>query len=76
MLQSENGRRLLDKKPLISNDLIIKRIYPTGSLGEVYKRYMLEHEFQPEDRSKVKYMTDKGFNRLSLQLIFSVTFKT
>lgn len=55
---TECGRALLLKKPLISSTLIVDKVYPENTLGRRYQRYMQEHGFDADERSKVRFVDD------------------
>lgn len=61
MQQTEEGRRILREKPLITEkglDMDSLRRLPTDTLGYNYAMFMDEHGFSADERSKVRFMQD------------------
>lgn len=61
MKLSENGRYLLKNKPIISkNTLNFNSLqnFPEGSLGKSYYEYMIEYNFDTDERPTVQFIQD------------------
>ncbi len=61
MKQTDEGLRILNEKPLITDKNLnmerLKRL-PEDTLGYKYAIFMEKHGFNADERSKVRYMTD------------------
>jgi ubiquinone biosynthesis protein COQ4 len=61
LLQDEQGRKLLQNKPLISNntlDFTNLKSFPQNTLGYHYYHYMSKHRFNADERSIVRFTED------------------
>ena len=61
MKQTTEGARILKEKPLITEeslDMERLRSLPEDTLGHNYAKFMDQHGFNADERSKVKYMMD------------------
>eukprot|EP01039_Chlorochromonas_danica_P003668 gene3668-4014_t len=62
LMQSEAGRSLLQRKPLVTEkslDYPALRQLPEGSLGRGYVLYMDSHGFSADERPPVRFMEDE-----------------
>lgn len=61
LISTEEGRRLLREKPLITESSIrLEELseLSEGSLGREYAKFMNSHHFSPDERSAVRFFTD------------------
>ncbi len=62
MAQTEEGRRILKKRPLLSSESLnlpaLRRQEPS-SLGGAYASFMDSHDFSPDERGLVSFETDE-----------------
>ena len=56
MKSNPRGIELLQRRPLISSDLIATREFKSGTLGKAYKDYMQLHGFKADERPSVHFV--------------------
>ncbi|KAK6629232.1 hypothetical protein RUM43_003049 [Polyplax serrata] len=62
MLESEEGRKILEEKPRISSatvDLETLKSYPEGTLGKAYSNFLHLYGYSPDSRNSVRFVDDK-----------------
>lgn len=61
LTSSANGRKLLAERPLINTKTISftqLQSYPTDSFGFAYYSFLNHHDYSPDDRTPVRYISD------------------
>lgn len=56
MLNHETGKVILQERPIVSQSILGD--YPKGTFGCAYNEFMKRHQFDPDSRDEVKYISD------------------
>ena len=56
MLNHETGQRILQERPVVNSSILGE--YKKGTFGFAYNEFMKRHEFDPNSRDAVKYISD------------------
>ena len=73
LLRHSKGVELLSNRPLISNDVmkhVVNEELSPRSLGKYYFHFMSKHDFQADDRSKVKYIMDADLAYIMTRYVY------
>jgi ubiquinone biosynthesis protein COQ4 len=61
MKQSEEGKRILDERPIIHSSKIdwpFLNNLPDASFGKAYVRFLKKHQISPDTRTSVQFISD------------------